>query len=572
VRLTQRLLFGSLLVIVTLLAVMVTVVDRQLRARLIDQASATITAEAGFVAAQWTGNVDPDSLADIAGAALGTRVTLILASGQVVGDSEFDGPELAALRSHASRPEVLTARGTTPGVARRVSASTGREELYAAVATPGGYSRVSIPLSRLEPIVQASRRDVIVTGLLAVIAALLVSVAFSRSVAQPIERLSQVAKAMAGGDLSRRPLTAAPGEVGELSDAIFQLGDQLSSRLEALRADESLLSQVTESLNEGVIAVDAEGRVVRINTMARQFLSVNAKVPFGIDRLPSDVTLQTAITRALDGAATDELETEVFDRTVKLTAIPLKDGGAVVALFDLTPIRRVEAVRRDFVANVSHELRTPLTIVSGFAEAIANDDPPVEVRQQFASGILRNTLRMQRIVDDLLDLSRIESGGWTPNPVSIDLRDCANDAVGESMRVATIKGVTLIVDIAPNARSVFADATAVRQVIGNLVDNAIRYTPEGGSVTVYSRRVQSGIEIGVRDTGAGIPAEHVPRIFERFYRVDAGRSRAEGGTGLGLSIVRHMVEAHGGTVRAESTVGAGTTIAGVFPEDGVTGS
>jgi signal transduction histidine kinase len=572
VRLTQRLLFGSLLVIATLLAVMVTVVDRQLRARLIDQASATITAEAGFVAAQWTGDVDPDSLADLAGKALGTRVTLILSSGQVVGDSEFDGAELTALRSHDSRPEVLTARGTTPGVARRMSASTGREELYAAVTAERGYSRVSIPLSRLEPIVQASRRDVMVTGLLAVIAALLVSAAFSRSVAQPIERLSNVAKAMAAGDLSRRPLTAAPGEVGELSDAIFQLGDQLSSRLEALRADESLLSQVTESLNEGVIAVDVEGRVVRINTMARQFLSVNAKVPFGIDRLPSDVTLQTAITRALDGAATDELETEVFDRTVKLTAIPLKDGGAVVALFDLTPIRRVEAVRRDFVANVSHELRTPLTIVSGFAEAIANDDPPVEVRQQFASGILRNTLRMQRIVDDLLDLSRIESGGWTPNPVSIDLRDCANDAVGESTRVATAKGVTLIVDIAPNARSVFADATAVRQVIGNLVDNAIRYTPEGGSVTVYSRRVQSGIEIGVRDTGAGIPADHLPRIFERFYRVDAGRSRAEGGTGLGLSIVRHMVEAHGGTVRAESTVGSGTTIAGVFPEDGVTGS
>jgi signal transduction histidine kinase len=156
--------------------------------------------------------------------------------------------------------------------------------------------------------------------------------------------------------------------------------------------------------------------------------------------------------------------------------------------------------------------------------------------------------------------------------VSVDLRDTATDAVGESQGVASTKGVSLIVDIAPNARSVFADATAVRQIIGNLVDNAIRYTPDGGSVTVYSRRTSTGIEIGVRDTGAGIPAEHVPRIFERFYRVDAGRSRAEGGTGLGLSIVRHMVEAHGGSVKAESVVGQGTTIAGIFPEDGVTGS
>lgn len=570
-RLTQRLLLGSLLVIATLLAVMVTVVDRQLRARLIDQASATIAAQAVLIAAQWTPSIDPDSLADLAGTALGVRVTLVAPGGKVVGDSEFDGVALNDVANHGNRPEVLTA-GAVPGTARRISASTGREEIYAAAVAPLGHARISLPTERLEPIVEASRRDVIMTGLLAVFAALLVSVAFSRSIAQPIERLRTVAQAMARGDLSRRPLTIAPGEVGELADALHQMGDQLSARLDALRADESLLSQVTESLNEGVIALDGAGRVVRMNRVARQLLGVTDALPFAVDGLPDDVTLRTAIARALDGATTDELETEVFERTVKLTALPLREGGAVVALFDLTPIRRVEAVRRDFVANVSHELRTPLTIVSGFAEAIAHDDPPVEVRQQFAAGILRNTQRMQRIVDDLLDLSRIESGGWTPNPVSVDLRDTATDAVGESQGVASTKGVSLIVDIAPNARSVFADATAVRQIIGNLVDNAIRYTPDGGSVTVYSRRTSTGIEIGVRDTGAGIPAEHVPRIFERFYRVDAGRSRAEGGTGLGLSIVRHMVEAHGGSVKAESVVGQGTTIAGIFPEDGVTGS
>jgi two-component system, OmpR family, phosphate regulon sensor histidine kinase PhoR len=569
VRLTQRLLIGSVLIVGTLVTIMVTVVDRQLRARLLDQASVTLTHEATLIAQAWRAGLDPDSLADAAGAALVTRVTLIDRSGLVVGDSEFDGEALRALGSHAARPEVLrpAPRG---GSARRVSESTGRDELYVAVEAEAGFARVSIPTSQLDPIVRASQRDVVITGLVALLSALLVAWLFSRAVSQPIEQLRDVAIAMARGNLSRRPGLTAPGEVGELAGALHQLGDQLSHRIEALRHEEALVGQLTESLNEGVFAVAANGAVVRINGRARALLGVQDPLPFPVGRLPDDAALKGAIGQGLMGTSTDGMETDVQGVTTRLTARALEDGGVVVALFDLSPIRRVEAVRRDFVANVSHELRTPLTIVSGFAEAIAGDDPPVEVRQQFAAGILRNTQRMQRIVDDLLDLSRIESGGWTPMPVSIDLRDCANEAVLEASAVAAAKGVRLTVDIAPNARSVFADATAVRQIIGNLVDNAIRYTPADGQVIAYSRRVMQGIEIGVRDTGAGIAPEHLPRIFERFYRADAGRSRAEGGTGLGLAIVRHMVEAHGGTVRAESVVGVGTTIAGIFPEDGVT--
>ncbi len=571
-RLTQRLLLGSLLVVATLVTVMVTVVDRQLRARLIEQHTANLTREAAYVAAQWMPDADTDSIADVAGEALAKRVTLIDSRGRVVGDSDFDGPELAALDNHGTRPEVLAAADTGIGVSVRSSASTGHDELYAAVATASGVARVSIPLDRLEAIVQASRRDVIATGLLAVFAALLVAVAFSRSVSQPIEALRDVAQAMAAGDLSRRPVLTAPGEVGDLAGALYQLGDQLTGRLDALRADEALLSQLTESLNEGVVAIDTSESVVRINGTGRTLLGITQPTPFALDVLPQEPMFMTAIRRVLDEGASEDFETVVNGRTVKLTARPLGGGGAVIALFDLTPIRRVEAVRRDFVANVSHELRTPLTIVSGFAEAIASDDPPTEIRQQFAGGIVRNTRRMQRIVDDLLDLSRIESGGWTPNPVAVDLRECAADALAVAADAASAKGVALALEIAGTAPVVRADATAVRQVIGNLVDNAVRHTPEGGSVTVFSRQTDRGVEVGVRDSGSGIPAEHLPRIFERFYRVDAGRSRAEGGTGLGLSIVRHLVEAHGGTVRAESTVGAGTTIAAVFPEGSVTGS
>ena len=250
---------------------------------------------------------------------------------------------------------------------------------------------------------------------------------------------------------------------------------------------------------------------------------------------------------------------------MNITARPLESGGAVLALLDLTRLRRLESVRRDFVANVSHELRTPLTIVGGFAETLVHDDPPADRRRQFAERILGNTRRMQRIVDDLLDLSRIESGSWTPNPASVDLAAVAADVIAAARDAAGSKGVRLEASIHPRARELWADPTAIRQVLGNLVDNAVRHTTTG-HVAIYSLvRDDGGVTVGVRDTGSGIAPEHLPRIFERFYRVDPGRSREEGGTGLGLSIVKHLVEAHGGTVRAESTVGVGTTIAVHFP-------
>jgi signal transduction histidine kinase len=221
-------------------------------------------------------------------------------------------------------------------------------------------------------------------------------------------------------------------------------------------------------------------------------------------------------------------------------------------------------VRRDFVANVSHELRTPLTIIGGFAETLVDDDVPPEGRRRFAETILANTRRMQRIVDDLLDLSRIESGGWVPNPVTVDLGAVVGDVIGPARAVAEAKGVAVVLAIDPGAAAVRADPTALRQVIANLVENAVRHTL-AGQVTVFTMPGDGGVWLGVRDTGVGIAPEHLPRIFERFYRVDTGRSREAGGTGLGRAIVRHLVEAHGGRVRAESTVGEGTTICAFFP-------
>jgi signal transduction histidine kinase len=228
-------------------------------------------------------------------------------------------------------------------------------------------------------------------------------------------------------------------------------------------------------------------------------------------------------------------------------------------------LQSLEGVRRDFIANVSHELCSPLTIASGFAATLARHDPPVDERKEFARAILSSTNRMQRVIDDMLDLSRIESGGWTPRPEAISLFDATTDVLDSLRPAAARKGVALLCEFAHGAGVIEADRTAVRQTIANLSENAIRYT-HSGSITVFTDLTAEGVWLGVRDTGEGIPPEHLPRIFERLYRVDSGRGRRSGGSGLGLAIVKHMAEAHGGRVEVKSQVGLGTTIKALFPQ------
>jgi signal transduction histidine kinase len=237
----------------------------------------------------------------------------------------------------------------------------------------------------------------------------------------------------------------------------------------------------------------------------------------------------------------------------------------VLILRDLTEVRRLEAVRRDFVANVSHELKTPLTSISGYAETLAGDGVDEPTRARFLQTILANAHRMQVLVDDLLDLSRVESGRWTPRPELVVTDVLVTESWAMFADRAHAKGVHFEARLDPDADQLRVDPDALRQILGNLFDNALRYVGRGGHILVTARRVDEGIELAVADDGSGIPAEHLPRIFERFYRVDPSRSREEGGTGLGLSIVRHMVESHGGRVRAESTPREGTTIAAWFP-------
>jgi two-component system phosphate regulon sensor histidine kinase PhoR len=563
VKLTQRLLLGALLLIGVLTITVLAVVDGRLRAGLLAEARRELEREAWVVAALWTPETDTYAVARAAGRALEHRVTLLLPNGHPLGDSELSMEQMRASGDLRELPEVAVALRDSIGWHLTESA-TGRE-LRVAVLAPQGIVRIAYDLEHLNQVFAATRRDLLAAGLVALLVAATLAWYFARAVTRPVIELRDVARALAAGDLTRRPALAAPAEVGDLASAVHRLAEQLAGRMEALRSEEALLVALIEALNEGVVAVDRRPQVVRINATGRRLLNVRSETPLPIEHLPRERALRAALAAALRGEATDAAEAVIGGRTLVLAARPLPEGGAVLALYDLTQIRKLEAVRRDFVANVSHELRTPLTVVGGFAETLADDDLPPPQRRQFAETIRQNAHRMQRIVDDLLDLSRIESGGWVPKPEPLAVRAIANEVLTACTTAAGAKGVTLEVDLDPAAPTVFADPTALRQVLGNLVDNAVRHTSDG-SVRVFSRAMRDGgTEVGVTDTGSGIAPEHRPRIFERVDRADPARSREAGGTGLGLAIVRHLVEAHGGRVSAASTVGQGTTIAASFP-------
>ena len=564
-RIGQRLLLGSLLVIAVLVMLVVVVTGIRLRSQLTGLSVEHQTQDALLIAALWTPAVNSDSLANAAANALGTRVSLIDSTGRVVGDSRFDGEDLAQHDNHANRPEVIDAVQSGIGWSRRISVSAGEEELYAAVKARRGVARVSSPTQQLDIFVRRAQRDIVISGLVAFAAAALLSWLFSRSISRPVTELRDVARALAAGDLTHRPMLTGPGEVGDLADAIHRMAEQLGGRLHALAAEDALLAGTIESLDEGILVIDSGRRVIRANDSARRLLGVRGEVPFSADLLPRDRSLSEALADALAGRDTlTSIELALSDRTLEVRARALSEGRAVVAVLDLSAQRRLEMVRRDFVANVSHELKTPLTVIGGFAETLATDQLSLDQQTHFAKAILASARRMQRLVEDLLDLSRIESGGWKPNPVELEAHTVFDEVTSSYNTEAVAKKVALAVAVDPLASRIFADPTALRQVLFNLVENALRHTPAEGTVTLYTAAAEGGIRIGVKDTGTGIAPEHLSRIFERFYRVDSGRARESGGTGLGLAIVRHLVEGHGGHAVAESTPSRGTNVMAFF--------
>jgi two-component system phosphate regulon sensor histidine kinase PhoR len=537
---------------------------------------------------------DPDALADRLGALSGRRVTLIAADGTVLGESEPVSRGVAAMENHADREEVREAREGRIGEAVRLSGTVGAAHLYLAARTSRGeILRFSVPLAEIDAALVRVQRGIFAVGAVTLLLAGAFSFGFSQVVTRPLRRIRAAARAMAAGDLSRRLRERRRDELGDVAAALDALADQLQHRLAQLEEERFETQALIDSMSEGVLAFSPSGGLRRANPAARQMFALPERTegipPEAVARRPEFLRL---VSRALGGEAAAPTELQSDGRSLLATAHPLPDGGAVLVLLDVSELRRLEGVRRDFVANASHELKTPLTAIRGYSETLLDPGLPAELRGRFADIIKANADRLQRIVDDLLDLSRIESGGWRVEPERISIGDVAREAWTAQTDRLGDPGIRFGLQVEEGAEEVFGDAAALHQVFTNLFSNALRYTPAGGSIAVRarplaalhrisrSRRGAAGarplpgwtggrwIQVEVVDSGSGIPAAHLPRIFERFYRADPARSRAEGGTGLGLAIVRHLVEAHGGSIEAESRVGQGTTIRLTLPAPG----
>ena len=502
-----------------------------------------------------------DSLADVLGEASGSRVTLIDPNGRIVGDSDVDSDRLSGVENHAGRPEVAAALAGNSGFAIRASETVALRLLYVAVPDPRGVLRLSVPLSRIDGLVSRSRQWVLAGGLATLLLVGLLSRNFARFWTKPLARLQETLAAVGRGEIGSRASFEGSGALASVGRSVDEAAARIEERVAELSRERSDLRSMFDELEDGVAQVDREGLIVRSNRSFEAWIGRPDLVGERIGTLLRDPDNLAAVHAAIAGRAAAN-ESAIGRHTVLLTASP-GERGALIVLRDLTRTRQLEAMRRDFVANVSHELKTPLTSIRGFAEAIEGESEP-DLTRGFASRITANAGRMQALVDDLLDLSKIESGVWTPEPVEVDLSAIARetwDVLDPRPREA---GVSLDLQV-PNDRKVFADPDALRHILRNLLDNAIRYAPSGSMVRVGVAREATVDRVTVQDDGPGIPSGHIERVFERFYRVEAARSREAGGTGLGLSIVKHMTAAHGGDVGIDSEVGQGTRVWFTFP-------
>lgn len=513
---------------------------------------------------------NPDSLAGSITGSLGYRVSIISLSGEVIGDSDVGPGGLGDLENHADRPEIRAAilDTTEVGFATRRSATLGVHLLYGATrAEYGGEEvvlRIAVPVDAIDESVSRLRRWILGVGLFGILVSALLATLLSLRMSRPLGRLAIGTRRLADGRLEERvEPDSGFAEIDRVSVSFNRLAGELQARLAELSGEASDIQSLLDSIDEGIIALTDDARVQRINRAARILLGLPEPIPFS----PVGALIrQPELRELVESAAVAPIrptEVKVNDRFLVVASRARESGGALVTLLDITEIRRLETVRSDFVANASHELKTPLTAMRGFAETLLESDPPPDLRTGFLESIRDNSIRLQHLVDDLLDLSRLESGGWIANEDEVDAIELAREVWAEGFQdTAEERGIEFR---SKGGALVLADERGLEQVFRNLFDNALRHGSEGGRVRVSA--VQSGpvTEISVSDDGSGIPAAVLPRIFERFFRADPARSRAEGGTGLGLAIVRHLVHAMGGEVGAESELGRGTTIRFTLP-------
>ncbi len=500
---------------------------------------------------------NPDRIADRVGAEHACRLTILSPAGDVLGDTAFDGDELVQARAWVSSKAFLDSQDQSPSKLTDEVLSTARH----VVAVRDAEGRF-IQATSLRAGVRATRASVrellALGGVMAILVAFFLTWALSRAMVEPTRELTAVADRLASGDLAARTRSSRSDELGAIGRALDRMAVQLEDRMESLRAEEARLRTVLDSMAEGVFVTNEEGRIVQTNPALDRFVGHKTRGRTALQAI-ENAYLDEAVRTARERSAPSDVEFEMLrgERNLSMAAqvAPLpRQAGVVAVLRDVSRIKMAERVRRDFVANASHELRTPLTAVRGFAETLrdgALGDPAAAKR--FINVILKHTHRLERLVADLAALSQAESPDQQLPREPVNVAALVDEVVDGLESQARKKRISLTSDIPATLGPVMGSEKALDQVLVNLIDNAIKYTPEQGRVTVHASTHADHVVISVCNTGPGIPKEHLSRIFERFYRVDPGRSRDMGGTGLGLAIVKHLVAGMEGDISADSS-------------------
>lgn len=586
-RLLWRIYVYFLLATLAALAVSTGYAVRSLRRFQEEQVATDLAATARLIAHEIPHHALDESVSEIdrlckdLGPLADKRMTVILPSGLVVGDSDEDP---ARMDNHANRPEIAEAfRGTT-GESARFSDTLKRTLKYVAVPVQRNgrivaVVRVSQPLAEIEWTRRIFSRQILLGGLSTAVLFAAVALFLSRRITQPLEEMRRVAARLAGGDLEARMSVRTSDEVGELARTLNEMAAQLSDRMDTITRQQVEQNAVLTCMVEGVLAIDSDGRILYVNDAAGRLLGVLPEQARGRTvqetvRHPDVQNFIIATPRGINTSETQIVMRGLDERHVQLHGAPLTDPGGqqiggLVVINDITRLKRLESVRSEFVANVSHELKTPITALKGCVETLSEDTPlEPDDADRFLDMMTRHVRRLEAIVRDLLSLSRLEfevERGEVPCERG-PIRDVIRRAVQSVADRAQAKKISFTVTC-PDKLSALINGALLEQAVANLADNAVKYSDEGTAVTVEAKDEGDEIVIRVADEGPGIESKHLPRLFERFYRVDRARSRALGGTGLGLSIVKHIALAHEGNVTVESVLGQGTTFTLHLPRE-----
>lgn len=514
------------------------------------------------------------------GANASTRITVILPSGRVVGDSDENPGDM---ENHVNRPEFRAALSSGLGMSVRSSTTLGKNLMYVAVpvelgGVPAAVVRTAIAIDAVDEAIERVRRRIILAGVFFALAVAFVGLLASRKITRPLEDIRKSAEHLAKGDFNQTFPAEGCAEIRDLSSSMKTMAMELRDRIDTIMGQRNRIDAILSSMAEGVVAVDTEKRVITANQAAERMLAGHGTHLLGrsIQEVTRNTVLHKHIDDVLHGAGASPVETTIGEagRVVEAHGTELLDSsgvkiGGLIVLNDVSDLRRLERVRRDFVANVSHELKTPITAIKGFVEALLDggiDDR--EDTERFLGIINRHVNRLGVLIDDLLTLARIEQGDASRiELMRRELKDVIETSVQLCSSKAGEKNIAIKIDC-PSDLAFSMDPFLMEQAMVNLLDNAVKYSPPDRSIRIRASAERDSVRISVSDQGYGIRKEHLDRIFERFYRVDKARSRDQGGTGLGLAIVKHIVQAHGGRITVESAPGKGSTFSMVLPAGG----